>query len=104
VPGPGEQGTLHGRVLQDLFFIRSLSSRTRGVTDFPNTKKQAQSPRQNEKTEKYTQKKKQGKGTARDLSETDISNMSDREFKVMIIWILAGLEKSEDMSDTLNTE
>ena len=30
--------------------------------------------------------------TARDLSDTDISNMPDREFKVMIIF--TGLEKS----------
>ena len=37
--------------------------------------------------------------------KTDISNMSDREFKAVIIRILTGLEKRvEDMSDTLNTE
>ena len=33
---------------------------------------------------------------ARDLAETDISIMPDREFKATIIWILAGLEKSID--------
>ena len=48
--------------------------------------------------------KKQGKATAIDLSETDISNMPDREFKVMIIWILAGLKKGKDISDIVNTE
>ena len=37
--------------------------------------------------------------------KTDVSNMSDREFKAVIIRILTGLEKRvEDMSDTLNTE
>ena len=33
--------------------------------------------------------------TVRDLSEREISNMPDKEFKVMIIKILNGLEKSE---------
>jgi len=37
--------------------------------------------------------KKQNKAMARDLSETDISYIPDREFKVMIIRILTGLEK-----------
>ena len=33
-----------------------------------------------------------GKITARDLSETEISNIPGREFKVMIIKILTGFE------------
>ena len=37
--------------------------------------------------------KEQGKVTARDLSETDISDVPDGEFKAAIIKILAGLEK-----------
>lgn len=37
-PGPGKQGTLHGRALPNLFFIMSLSSRTGEVVDFPNIK------------------------------------------------------------------
>ena len=42
---------------------------------------------------------------ARDLSETDTSNMPDKEFKVMIVRILPGLEKRiEDMNEALNTE
>lgn len=42
---------------------------------------------------------------ARDLSEIDISNMHDKEFKVMITKILTGLEKRvEEMSETLNTK
>ena len=36
----------------------------------------------------------QDQTTGRDLSETDISNMPDRGFKVMIIKILTGLEKT----------
>ena len=38
-PGPREQGTLHCRALQDLFFIRLLSLRAREVADFLNTGK-----------------------------------------------------------------
>ena len=41
-----------------------------------------------------SQKKKQEKVMARDLIETDISNMPDPEFKATIIRIVAGLEKS----------
>ena len=42
-----------------------------------------------------SQMKEQDKATARDLSQTDISNMPDREFKSLIIRILIGLEKKE---------
>jgi len=49
--------------------------------------------------------KEEDKTTARDLSETDINNMPDREFKVMVIKILTGFEKRvENISETLNTE
>ena len=49
--------------------------------------------------------KEQDKTLAIDLRETDVSIIPGREFKVMIIGILTGLEKRvEDMSETLNTE
>ena len=49
--------------------------------------------------------KEQDKALARELSKTNISNMPDRTFKVMIIRILTGLEKRvEHMSETLNTK
>jgi len=49
--------------------------------------------------------KEQDKAIARYLSETDISNMPDREFEVMMIRILTRLEERvEDMRETLNTE
>lgn len=42
---------------------------------------------------------------ARDLSKTDISNMADREFKVMTVKILSRLEKSvENIIETLHKE
>jgi len=52
-----------------------------------------------------SQKKEQEKVIARDLIKTNISNMSDEDFKATIIRILAGLEKSmEDIRETLTTE
>ena len=50
-----------------------------------------------------SQMKEQDKTIAKHLSETDISNMPNREFKVMTINILTGLEKrGEYISETLN--
>ena len=44
--------------------------------------------------------KEQDKAMVKDLCETDISNMSEREFKLMIIRILTRLEKRvQDMSE-----
>ena len=49
-----------------------------------------------------SQVKEQDKATARDLSETETSNMLDGEFKGTIIRILTRLEKRiEDISETL---
>ena len=47
------------------------------------------------------QMKEQAKITAGDLNETEISSMSDREFKVMIIKLLFGLQKRVDVIETL---
>ena len=42
---------------------------------------------------------------AREVTETDISNTSDPEFKATMIWTLTRLEKSiEDIRDTFTTE
>ena len=49
--------------------------------------------------------KEHGKVMARDLSKTDINNVTDGEFKAIIIRILAGLGKRmEDFRETLTTE
>ena len=46
--------------------------------------------------------KEQDKATAGDLSEIDIINMPDREFKIMITKILTRREKRvEDIGETL---
>ena len=64
-PGPGEQGTLHSRALQDLFFIRPLPSRTGDIADFPNTQKQAERLRQKEETEEFAPDERTGQGHGR---------------------------------------
>ena len=52
-----------------------------------------------------SQMEEQDKTTARELSETNISNMLDREFKIMIMNICTGFGKRlEDISETLNKE
>ena len=103
MPGSGKQRTLYCRVLQKLFFIKSLLSKAEDIADFLNTEKQTERDRQKEETEKYIPNEKQDNAIY--LREIDISNMTDREFKVMIIRILTGLEKRvEDMSEPLITE
>ena len=81
---PWGNGTLHCRALQD-FFTKLLSERK--VVDFPHRLKE------------------QDQTTARYQSEMLRSNMLDREFSVMIIKILTGLERRmEDISETLSKE
>lgn len=49
--------------------------------------------------------KEQDKITARELKETEINNMLDEEFEIIIIKVLIGLEKRmEDLGRTLNKE
>ena len=49
--------------------------------------------------------KEEDKAMTRYLSETDIDNMPDKEFKVRIIRILTQLGKRiEDINETLTTE
>ena len=42
------------------------------------------------------QMKEQDKTMAKELSETDINKMTDRDLRTTIIWILTGLEKRID--------
>ena len=51
-----------------------------------------------------SQMKEQDKIIAREVNEMEISNKFDKEFTIIIIQTLAGLEKrGEDLSETLNT-
>lgn len=55
--------------------------------------------------EEYVPKRRTGQNHSRDLNETLVSYMPDREFEVMAMKILTGLEKrGEDLSETLNQE
>ena len=82
-------------MLQDLFFIKPLLSRTGDVANFPNTEKQTQRVSQNEEIEEYVQNER----------EMGISNMIEREFKVMTLKILTGHEKRvEDIRETFNRD
>ena len=54
--------------------------------------------------EEFIPKKEQDKVMARDLIETDISNMPDGEFKTIIIRILAELEKRRLQQDPYHRE
>jgi len=102
---PGEQGTPNGSALQDPFFIRPLPSKPGDIADFPNTDNRHRDLHKMRKQRNLSQMKEQDKAMARDLSETDISTMRDREFKITIMRILTGLEKRVDnMSETLNME
>ena len=49
--------------------------------------------------EEFTQKERTGRNDNRDLVNTDISKMSELEFKTMIIRILTQVEK--DIEDTI---
>ena len=57
------------------------------------------------KQKNSSQKKEQEKITARDVTETDISNMTDPEFETTSTRILVSLEKSmEDIKESLTAE
>lgn len=54
---------------------------------------------------KEKKKKKQDKTTAKQLNEMMITDMCDKELKVMVITILTGFQKRvEDLSATLTKE
>ena len=69
------------------------------------TQKQAQRFRKNEKKEEFVPNEIIRQGHGQRYKWNRYINILGREFKVMIIKILTGLEKRvEDMSETLNTE
>ena len=59
-----------------------------------NTQKQTQGGCQNEETKKYGPLKEWSKTTEKELNKIDISNLSDAEFKTLVIRMLK--ELSED--------
>ena len=106
MPGFGEHpySALHYRTPQDLLLVNSLLSRAEDISNFLKTEKQREADRIRKQIN-LSQMKEQDKVMARDLSKRDKSNISNREFKAMIIRLLTGLEKrGEDMNGTLKTE
>ena len=81
--GSGEQGTVHCRVLLDLFFTKPQFSRVGDIADLPNTKKQTELDKIR-RQRSVSQMKEQDKIT-RDLCKTEINNIPDKEFKVIVI-------------------
>lgn len=90
MPGSDEEGKLLYRASQDLFFRRPLLSRAGDEANFPNKETDIELDKMRQE---FVLMKEQDKIIARDLSKTEISNVPDREFKVIIIKILPGLEK-----------
>lgn len=94
MPGSGEQGTLHCRALQDRFFRRSLLSRSGDWLTFLTHRNRPRELLKMRRERIMSQMKVQVTTTAQDLSKMDISKMPDKEFKIMIIKLLTGLERS----------
>ena len=57
----------------------------------PNTQKQTQGGCQNEETKNMAQMKEQNKTPDKELNKMEISNLSDVEFKILIIRMLKEL-------------
>ena len=50
------------------------------------------------------QKKFQEETTARELTKTDINNISDQEFRIMVIRLITGIEKSIENIESIAAE
>ena len=58
------------------------------------------------KQENCPQKKIQKEMTAKELIKTDINNITEQEFRVIVIWLITGLEKKsiEDSRESIAAE
>ena len=86
MPGSSEQKILHCRALQDLF-IKSLFQKQKTELTFLTQRNRHREAEKMQRERNLPQMKEPDKARARDLNKTDISNISDREFKAMIIMI-----------------
>ena len=68
----------------------TLGHATKGViAALPNTKKQTQGGCQNQETKKYGPNERTGQNSRKkSLHEMEIRNLSDAEFKILVIWML----------------
>lgn len=75
-----------------------------GVVAFSNSQNQAQKANQNEEQENVLKTKAHNKPSGKNLHETELSNLLDKEFKLMIIKMLAKLEGRVELSENLYKE
>ena len=60
---------------------------------------------QNDKTEEFSSTKLQEVGTSNELIKNDLSNITEREFTIIVIKLMAGLEKSiQESRESIATE
>ena len=84
---------------------KATLSRPGDIAYLPNTQKQTQRVRQNEETKEYVPKKELVKTLEKEVNETEISNLSNKEFKIMVIRILTELSsRMEEHSENFNKE
>ena len=73
---------------------KTTPSRLREIGIFPNTYRQTQRDRQNEKMEEYVPNQRTWQiPRKKDLNEMEISNLRNKEFKIMIITMLTDLRR-----------
>ena len=78
--------------------------RQRDMADLPNTEKQTQKVRQNEETKEYA-KKQLVQTSEKEVNQTEVSNTSNKEFKIVVLKILPECRlRMEDHSESVNKE
>ena len=79
-PGSGDQGVMNTEHL----LHKATPLRQRDTADLPNTEKQTQKIRQNEETKEYA-KKQLVQNSEKEVNQKEISNTSNKEFKIVVI-------------------
>lgn len=88
----------------DAHFIKSLLSRPGGIADLIQSKKH-RNPVGMKRQRNMFQTKEQGKTPEKGINETEVSNLFNKEFKVIVIKMLIKLGKIiEDLSENFNKE
>ena len=78
--------------------------RQRDTADLPNTEKRTQKIRQNEETKEYA-KKQLVQNSEKEINQKEISNTSNKEFKIVVIKILPECRhRMEDHGESFNKE
>lgn len=67
------------------------------------TQAQVQRVQVSEETEKYVPNEEQDKTSGKDLNDTEMCNLPDKEFQVIVIKMVTELRRMDAQSDNLNT-